>query len=253
MSFMLGCRTQAATLFIAFFALTSTTLAAGADSHGEAADAEPAHGASEHDDGGHGDGGHHVPQWSEINWYHGVLGEKEGEVPNLLWRAPGSPVPLLTLLLNTAVLFFLLGRIARPALKGGLKSRKERIAGEIEFASKMKKDAEAELGKYESKLEKMEAEMQRIQSEMREQAESERERVLAEAKAHRAALEQDAHLRITQELSEAKKEATRIAIKQAIVIAREEIQKNITTQDHDKLATDLLGGLDTHFKKSVLS
>jgi F-type H+-transporting ATPase subunit b len=156
--------------------------------------------------------------------------------------------------LNTAVLFFLLGRIARPAIKGGLKSRKERIAGDIEFASKMRADAEVELGKYESKLEKMEAEMQRIRGEMREQAESERERVLKEAGERREVLERDARLRIAQELAEAKKEATRIAVKHAIEIARDEIQKNITQQDQAKLATDLLGGLDSHFKKgSVLS
>jgi F-type H+-transporting ATPase subunit b len=152
-------------------------------------------------------------------------------------------------LLNTAILFFILGRIASPALKGGLKSRKERIAGEIEFATKMKADAETELGKYESKLEKMEAEMQRIRGEMREQAETERVRVLADATLRREALERDAHQRIAQELAEAKKEATRIAVKQAIAIARDEIQKNITQQDHDKLATDLLGGLELHFKK----
>ena len=89
---------------------------------------------------------------------------------------------------------------------------------------------------------------------MREQAESERERILLEAKQQREALERDAHQRISQELAEAKKEATRIALKQAILIARDEIQKNITQQDQEKLATDLLGGLDAHFKKgSVLS
>ncbi len=221
--------------------------AAGHDAHGS-----PAHGASGHGASGHGD--HHVPQWSEINWYHGVLGEKEGHEPSLLWRAPGTPVPLLTLLLNTAVLFFLLGRIARPALKTGLKSRKERIAGDIEFASKMKADAEEELAKYESKLEKMEAEMQRIRTEMREQAETERETILADAKTRRAALEKDAQDRIAQELAEAKKEATRLAISQAISVAQSEIAKNITHQDQDKLAQDLLGGLDAHFKKgSVVS
>lgn len=212
--------------------------APGSEAPEEAADAHEAH--------GHG----HVPHFSDINWFHGLIGEKEGVEPSLLWRAPGTPVPLGALFLNTAVLFFLIGRFGGPAIQSGLKGRKERIAGDIERAAEMKKEAEGQLAHYEGKLAEMASEMDRIKQEMREQAEADRQRILADAQQRREGLERDARLMLAQELAHARHEAISKAVSGAVQAAREQIEKNLNSQDQERLAAELLGSVETHLKKS---
>ncbi len=213
------------------------------DTHVEGADGmESAPGAV----GGHD---HHVPHFSDINWVYGLIGEKPGVEPSLLWRPPGTPVPLAALLVNTAILFFLIGKFGGPAIAGGLVNRKKRIAGEILAASKMKAEAEQQLAHYEGKLRELGEEMNRIKEDMRSQAESDRARALDEAKAHRAALEAEARQLITQELAHARHEAILKAVSQSVEVARQHIQAQLTVEDHERLAGNLIPGLRTHLVK----
>ena len=223
--------------------------ASAAEGHNSASPGDSAHGDSAHGDSAHGD--HHVPHFSDVNWSHGFLGEKEGVPPSLLYRPPGTPVPVLALLLNTAILFFILGKYGGPAIAAGLVSRKKRIAGDIEAAAKMHDEAEKQLAHYEEKLKTMATEMDRIKAEMREQAKSERERIIADAEARRVELERDARLIIEQELIHAREQAISIAIGRSIDAAAANILRGINDADHERLATNLVQSLDAQLKKKA--
>lgn len=222
---------------------SSVSLANEHDAHSEATE----HAEGGHAEAGHSEGhGHHVPHFSDINWFNGLIGEKEGVEPSLLWRPPGTPVPLGALLINTAILFFLIGKYGGPAIVGGLSTRKQRIAGEILAASKMKEEAEEQLAHYEGKLKEMTAELDRIKKEMREQAEADRERILSEAKKHREVLEAEASQMVAQELAQARHEAIISAVSHAVEAARQGIAQNLGPQDHERLAQGLLTSLEHH-------
>ncbi len=212
----------------------------------QSGDAEAHDSAGHHGDDAH-HGGHHEPHFSDINWFTGLIGEKEGVEPSLLWRAPGTPVPLGALFINTAILFFLIGKLGGPAISAGLKTRKERIAGDMQRAAKMKEEAEQQLAEYEGKLAEMAAEMERIKKQMAKQAEHERERVLAEAKARALAIEEEARQMVALQLSQAKQAATKKAVEGAISAAREEIQKGLASSDQERLAAQLLSSVESHF------
>lgn len=196
-------------------------------------------------------GADHVPHFSDINWWNGLIGEKEGVSPSLLWRPPGTPIPLGALLLNTAILFFLIGRFGGPGIRQGLVDRKKRIAGDIERAAEMRREAEGQLAHYEEKLAQMEAEMARIKKEMKEQAELDRGRAIEEATARRLIIEQESKTLIEHELSQARLDATMNAVSGAISAAREEVRRSLNQQDHERLSHDLLGGLEAQMKKST--
>lgn len=214
----------------------------------ERVDSEIAHEASGH---GHDDHHGHAPHFSDINWMYGLLGEKEGAEPSLLWRPPGMPIPLGALLINTGILFFLIGRFGGPGIKQGLIDRKQRIAGDIDRAAKMKSEAEEQLAYYEEKLERMGAEMTRIKKEMVEQAEADRARIISEAKERRAVIEAESRKLIEQELAQARQDATLRAVSAAVAAAREQVIRNMNSQDQERLAQDFLGSLETQAKKST--
>lgn len=217
------------------------------DAHGHHGDA---HGS--HAEGAHGHHGH-VPQFSDINWFTGLIGEKEGVEPGLLWRAPGTPPPLGALILNAAVLFFLLIRFGGPAIKQGLIDRKKRVASDIEAARAMKIEAEAQLAHYEQKLSSMAAEMERIQAEMREQARAERERILAEVEGRRQALEREARVLVSQELNAARELISQKVVRQAVQAARESIVKSLNAEDQERLAQEQLSSVESVVRSEVQS
>jgi|GEM_PF-650765 len=206
-----------------------------AGSHEAEAEADGEHAAH----AAHGHGEHAAPTFADINWFYGFVGEKEGAEPSLLFRPPGTPVPLGALLLNTAILFYLLGRFGGPAIRSGLVSRKARIAGDIEAAGRMQDEAKAQLDHYEQKLAHMSAETERVLAEVRAQAKLEHERIVLDAKARHVALEEEARQIVEHERAHARQAAIETLVARAIDGAREEIVRGLRADDHERLARAL--------------
>lgn len=222
-------------------ALLTVTATAGAQHEG-AAQHEPTeakaagqaveHGA-EHEE--HGPG--------EINWFYGFLGEREGVEPSLLFRPKGMPPPFGAMLLNTAILFYLLGRFAGPKIGQSLSLRKSAIMQGMDEAAKMKEDASKRLAGYEDKLARIDEEVERVRKEMREAGETERVRILAEAKERRARMERDARLLIELELKAAREELLQATVQSAVRSAEDRLSKQVTVADQQRIAE--------HYLKSV--
>lgn len=194
--------------------------------------------ADQHEEaGGHGAGAHGE---EHINWAHGFVGEQEGAEPGLLWRPVGMPPPLLANFLNAALLFFILYWFGRGPVAEGLKKRKARIVAGMDEAGRMKADAEQSLAKYEDKLKRIDDEIERVRREMRESAEAERKHILAEAKERRERMEREARVLVEQELKAAREELMRETVRSAVRSAGELLQKQISGQDHDRLASEYL-------------
>ena len=192
--------------------------------------------------GGEGDqhGGHGV---GEINWYHGLVAEREGVEPSLLWRAKGTPPPVLAMVFNTAVLFYLIGKYGAPKMSEALKKRKVSIMQGMNEAQKMKEDAEERLEEYEEKLKHIGDEIERVKREMREAGEAERARVLAEAKEKRVRLERDALLLIDQELNAARELLMRETVRSAVSSAQDLLTRNISVNDQHRLTDEYIKGV----------
>jgi F-type H+-transporting ATPase subunit b len=208
--------------------------------HSEAAasgQAAEGHGSGEHGDahGGHGPG--------EINWFHGFLGEKEGAEPSLLWRPKGMPPPFGAMLLNTAILFYILGRFAAPKIGQALIRRKATIMHGMDEAAKMKDEAARRLGEYEEKLARIDEDIERVKKDMREAGEMERVRILAEAKERRVRMEREARLLIELELKAAHEELLRETVNSAVRSAEDRLSKQVTVADQQRIAE--------HYLKSI--
>jgi F-type H+-transporting ATPase subunit b len=223
---------------------------APADAHVAEAPATGAHvdpsGHGETPTAGHGDehGAHgHAPTFDDINWGYGFLGEKEGVEPGVLWRPKGMPVPLGALLLNAAILYWLLIKFGKKPIGDALKSRKLGIMKGMEDAAKMKANAEASLAKYQKKLDDIDDEVARIKREMKEAGEAESARILSEAKDRRARLERDARTLVEQELKAARENLIRDTVRSAIKTAETSLVAKIGDADHQRLGDEFLASV----------
>ncbi len=181
-------------------------------------------------------GEHH----QEFNWFHGMVGAKEGVEPSLLWRTPDMPIPFAAVLLNTALLFGLIFKFARKPVAKGLADRRQRIMRGIEDATAMKEEAKRQLEFYRNKLDNLDAEIERVRREMREGAETERKRILEEAGTRRTRLEQEARLLMDQELKGLREDLTRETSRAALRSALELLRANTSTDDHRRLCEQYL-------------
>lgn len=200
------------------------------DDHGDSAHTDSVNAATSHGEGGHGDEHH-----QEFNWYHGMLGAKEGVEPSLLWRTPDMPTPFASMLFNTALLFAVIYKVARAPVAKGLVDRRQRIMRGIDEATAMKEEAKKQLEFYRNKLGNLDAEIERVRREMREGAEAERKRILEETAARQVRLEHEARVLIEQELKAVRDDLTRETARAAIRSARELLVANTTTDDHRRL------------------
>jgi len=205
-----------------------------------------ASGTAVHEDEGaeeHGDHEHHVPKFEEYNFFYGFLGEKDDVEPNLLWRPVGTPVPFAAMLLNSAVLYWLLIRFAKKPIAAALKSRKANILRGMEEAGQMKKEAEERLADYEQKLATVDQEIERVRQDMRAAGQSERKRILAEAKEKRTRMERDAQTLIGQELKSAREGLVAEMSRAALRSAETTLRSKVTAADQSRLAEDYLAGI----------
>lgn len=203
--------------------------AAATAAHGSP-DAEGAHGED------HGPG--------PINWFYGMLAETDTQEPNLLFRPKGMQPPLGAMLLNTAILFYVIFRVGRRPLTDALKKRKAAIMQGMDDAARMKEEAADRLADYEEKLAHIDEEVERLKREMREAGQAERARILAEAKERSLRMERDARVLIEQELKAARQDLIREAVEGAVKTAGERLAKEIGAADHARLADEYLAALD---------
>ena len=186
---------------------------------------------------------HHVPKFEEYNFWYGFLGERDDVEPSILWRPKGTPVPFGAMLLNSAILYFLIVRFAKKPITEALKSRKANILRGMEEAAQMKKEAEEQLAGYEQKLATLDQEIERVRADMRSAGESERKRILAEAKEKRTRMERDAQTLVGQELKAAREGLTGEMVKSALKSAESTLRAKITAADQNRLAEEYLAGI----------
>jgi F-type H+-transporting ATPase subunit b len=172
-----------------------------------------------------------------------MLGEKKGVEPSVLWRAPGTPPPYLSMLINTLALAFVLVKLAKGPVVNGLRTRREKLLKGIEEASRMKAEAEKSLAEYRLKLDNIDSEIERVRQEMRQSAEAERKRILEEAGHRREGLEAEAKLLIEQELSALHEQLRRETAAAALRSARELLKAQTTGEDQRRLCDGFLQDL----------
>jgi F-type H+-transporting ATPase subunit b len=200
------------------------------------AEPEPEGAAAEHaEHGGHG--GHEEGE-TEFNWAYGFIGEKEGVEPSLAYRPKGMAPPFLANVINAAILFTIIVVAGKKPIALGLRKRKERIVQGMEEAGRMKAEAAARLAEYEEKLKHIDHEIERVRTEMRAAAESERRRVLTEAKERRERMERDARLLVEQETKAARETLSRETVVAAVKTAEDLIAKSLAPADHERMAVE---------------
>jgi F-type H+-transporting ATPase subunit b len=152
-------------------------------------------------------------------------------------------VPFVFVLINFGIILFILGWKVAPMARQMAEKRSDDIKGALDEAAKLRDQAKAKLDEYSSKLRAAETEIDTMIKTMREDAESERQRIIAAAEAQAAALKKDAEERIAAEIERARVMLQREVVLAATGVAEQLLRDKTTPADQAKLVDAFLGNV----------
>lgn len=238
----------------------------------------PAHGgmggtmvaADPHGDGAHGDahgGGHHEDITQHYNFFDGMLfGYKTmdqaggplgdgmmGDQPLAAGQEEtGMSPPFILMVANFAILVFLLGKFAWPRVNAMAMDRSDAIKTQLDEAAKLRAEAQAKLDEYSKKLADADAEMKALITQVRNDAEAEKQRVMAAATTQAAALKKDAETRIAAEIERARQLLAQEVAKAAVASAEQTLRAKTTATDQTNLVEAFIADLGRAPKQEQL-
>jgi F-type H+-transporting ATPase subunit b len=141
---------------------------------------------------------------------------------------------------NFAVLIAIIVKFAGKPLKNYLQNRHRAIKEKLEEANSMVQEAEKLKAEYEGRLAKLDDELAVFKKTMMDDAQREKQKILAEANEFAARIREQARITYEQELREAtgkiKEEIARLTMERAEKLVKEKLTKD----DHNVMVDDFI-------------
>lgn len=141
---------------------------------------------------------------------------------------------------NFIIFVFVIVRYALPLVRDFLKSRREEVLAKINQASAKKRAAEALVHEYRTKLANIDKELQSIQTSLREEGETEKTKLVGEARSIAAKISEDANFLADQEVKMARHKVREEIAEQAEATARQLIERNLAPADQSRLVENFI-------------
>lgn len=158
--------------------------------------------------------------------------------------AHGEGSSLFFPVLNFALLIAALIYFARKPALAFFADRRSRIEGDLREAARLHKEAEERHAKWQRRLADLERELETIRQTSRERAETEREHILADARATAERIRRDASTAIEQELRRARERLRDEASDLAVEMAEGMLREQVTDADRDRLLDEFIARVE---------
>jgi len=146
-------------------------------------------------------------------------------------------------LANFLIFAYIIVRYAVPPVRGFLQSRHAEVLAAVNQAATKKQQAEAVVQDYQARLARLEQEVRTIHATFNEEGEREKSRLVKDAEALAAKIQQDALLLADQEVKVARQKLREEMANEAAAEARALIARNLSAADQGRLVEDFIRGV----------
>lgn len=178
----------------------------------------------------HAEASHHAG-YGDIDWITPVFGH-DGKL-GLVW-----------ILVNFAVLMWLLEKLLFSKLRASTKRKHDEAAEALDHATAAREQAEAKLAEYEGRLSGLEKEIDGLVADAKERAEADRKRIVADAEREAEQIKQAARAAAERDAESRRRELEAEVVDRAIARAEAIIRQRIGAADQRKMADDFVARLD---------
>lgn len=155
-----------------------------------------------------------------------------------------NPAWLLAQLVNFILLFLILRAVAFKPILNMLDTRKKKIQESLEYADKVKRDAENQQKEFERKLEETRKQNQAAVAAASGVAEKEREAILAQARADARKLVKQAKEQIEYERKQMQAQVRDEVVRLSLAAAQKVLSQQLDEKAHRQLVNDFLAQAD---------
>ncbi|MBI3740517.1 MAG: F0F1 ATP synthase subunit B [Chloroflexi bacterium] len=155
-----------------------------------------------------------------------------------------NPAWLLAQLVNFVLLFLILRAVAFKPILNMLDTRKKKIQESLEYADKVKRDAENQQKEFERKLEETRKQNQAAVAAASGVAEKEREAILAQARADARKLVEQAKEQIEYERKQMQAQVRDEVVRLSLAAAQKVLSQQLDEKAHRQLVNDFLAQAD---------
>lgn len=142
--------------------------------------------------------------------------------------------------INTLVLISVLVYFLKKPLVTFFSERKDQIRKDLAEATEQRDEALRLLAEYKEKIGGMEKELERMRVELRKSAETDSEKVMANAERMSSAIVESAKMTAEQEVRKARETLKNEAVELAVQMAETMIREKISEQDRKRIVEDYL-------------
>jgi len=144
--------------------------------------------------------------------------------------------PAINFIIYAGVLYY----FGLPLIRSFLRSRREEVMATMAQAAAKKQQAEALVRDYRAKLAGLDQEAQSIGAMLRREGETEKARLLGDARAMAAKIQEDARFLADVEVQTARQNIIEEMARQAETMAREMVQRNFSAADQGRLVQEFI-------------
>lgn len=167
--------------------------------------------------------GEHAEKWGPIVW----------GMPAFVWHA-------INFVIFCAIIFF----AARAGIVAAARAKRERITRDIDDAARLRDEMRAKFEDYDARMKDIDARMNGLLADARAEAESDKARMIENAKKIAAKMREDAKTIADQEIARAKRELQDEQIVRASELAEQILKANVNKDDQTRLSQEFLTRID---------
>jgi len=152
-------------------------------------------------------------------------------------------IPWLTLLFNIINLggfLWILGRFVLPSVRSWVRERRDQVIHDLEAAAAAKADAERLRAEWQARLAHLNETIEELRAQARRDAEQERERILAAARAAAEAIRRDAERTAAYQVRQTQQLLRAELVRQALQMVEQDVRAKWTAADQDRFVGDFL-------------
>ena len=169
------------------------------------------------------EGEHAESKWGPIVW----------GMPAFVWHA-------INFLIFCAIIFF----AARAGIVAAARAKRERITRDIDDAARLRDEMRAKFEDYDARMKDIDVRMNGLLADARAEAESDKARMIENAKKIAAKMREDAKTIADQEIARAKRELQDEQIVRASELAEQILKANVNKDDQTRLSQEFLTRID---------
>jgi F-type H+-transporting ATPase subunit b len=174
-----------------------------------------------------------------VNWWSFDYGASTKDPTHHDW-----PPPFGWALVNFLVFAAIISKILWQPIKQGWADKHDLIKGELDEATRLRKEAEAQLVSYQHKVANVDAEVQTLLKQLHVEAEADRARLIAAAELEAKRTREEADRQIKVEIERARIELRRETVAAALKAAESLLTQSVREEDQTRLAERYAADLD---------